>query len=102
MQFYLRIINVSSLVCKSIALLIIQSAWEAKNSGGPHSGEPRREIPPCAKIGLKVLVSEAVGASMRKKMKKEVKSSSFDNHRFTTLPMLSDNVIHQVSPKSKL
>ena len=51
-----------------------------------------------AKIGLKVLVSEAVGASM----KKEVKSSSFDNCRFTTLPMLSDNVIEQVSPKSKL
>ena len=54
-----------------------------------------------AKIGL---ASEAVDASMKKmKMKmKEVKSSSFDNHRFTTLPMLSDNVIHQVSPKSKL
>ena len=52
-----------------------------------------------AKIGLKVLVSEAIGASMRK-MKKEVKSSSFDNHRFTTLLMLSDNVIHQVSHKS--
>ena len=30
-------------------------------------------------------------------MKKEVKSSSFDNHRFITLPMLSDNVIQQVS-----
>ena len=54
-----------------------------------------------AKIGLKVLVSEAVGASM-KMMKKEVKSSLFDNRRFTTLPMLSDNVIEQVSPKSKL
>ena len=43
-----------------------------------------------AKIGLKVLASEAVGASMRKMMK-EVKSSSFDNRRFTTLPMLSVN-----------
>ena len=54
-----------------------------------------------AKIGLKVLVSEAVGASMKKKMmKKEVKSSSFDNCRFTTLPMLSDNVIEQVSHKN--
>ena len=53
-----------------------------------------------AKIGLKVLVSEAVGASMKKKMKKkEVKSSLFDNRRFTTLPMLSDNVIQQVSHK---
>ena len=51
-----------------------------------------------AKIGLKVLASEAVGASM--KMMKEVKSSSFDNHQFTTLPMLSDNVIHQVSHKN--
>ena len=54
-----------------------------------------------AKINLKVLASEAVGASM-KMMKKEVKSSSFDNHWFITLPMLFDNVIHQVSPKSKL
>ena len=53
--------------------------------------------PISAKIGLKVLASEAVGASM--KMMKEVKSSSFDNRQFTTLPMLSDNVIHQVSHK---
>ena len=55
-----------------------------------------------AKIGLKMLVSEAVGTSMKKKMmmKKEVKSSSFDNCRFTTLPMLSDNVIEQVSHKN--
>ena len=55
-----------------------------------------------AKINLKFLVSEAVGASMKKMMmmKKEVKSSSFDNCRFTTLPMLSDNVIHQVSHKN--
>ena len=58
-----------------------------------------------AKIGMKVLVSEAVGASMKKKMmmmmmKKEVKSSSFDNCRFTTLPMLSDNVIEQVNHKN--
>ena len=31
-------------------------------------------------------------------MMKEVKfSGSFDNRRFATLPMLSDNVIHQVS-----
>ena len=52
-----------------------------------------------AKIGLKVFANEAVGASM-KMMKKEVKSSSFDNRRFTTLPMLSDNIIHQVSHKN--
>ena len=51
-----------------------------------------------AKIGLKVLASEAVGAS--KKMMKEVKFSSFDNCQFATLPMLSDNVIHQVSHKN--
>ena len=44
-----------------------------------------------ARIGLKVLASEAVGASMM--MKKEVKSSSFDNCRFTTLLMLFDNII---------
>ena len=49
-----------------------------------------------AKINLKVLVSEAVGASMKKMMKKEVKFSLCDNHWFTTLLMLSD-VIHQVS-----
>ena len=49
-----------------------------------------------AKINLKFLASEAVGASMKKK---EVKSSSFDNHQFT-LSMLSDNVIHQVSHKN--
>ena len=49
------------------------------------------------KSGLKVLASEAVGSS--KMMMKEVKFSSFDNHRFATLPMLSDNVIHQVSHK---
>ena len=56
-----------------------------------------------AKIGLIVLASEAVGASMKKKkmmMKKEVKFSSLDNRRFTTLPMLSDNVIHQGSHKN--
>ena len=33
-------------------------------------------------------------------LSQEVKSSSFDNRRFTTLPMLSDNVIHQVSHKN--
>ena len=53
-----------------------------------------------AKIGLKVLVSEVVGASMKKMKMKEVKSSSFDNRRFTTLPMLSDNIIYQVSHKN--
>ena len=53
-----------------------------------------------AKINLKFLASEAVGASMKMMMKKEVKSSSFDNCRFTTLPMLSDNIIHQVSHKN--
>ena len=38
-----------------------------------------------------MLASEAVGASMKvMMMKKEVKFSSFDNRRFTTLPMLSD------------
>ena len=52
-----------------------------------------------AKIGLKALASEAAGA-YKKMMMKEVKFSSFDNHRFTTLPMLSDNVIHQVSHKN--
>ena len=46
-----------------------------------------------AKIGLKVLVSEAVGASKKK-------SSLFDNRQFTTLPMLSDNIIYQVSHKN--
>ena len=54
-----------------------------------------------AKINLKVLVSEAVGASMMM-MKKEVKSSLCDNCQFTTLLMLSDNVIHQVSHENHL
>ena len=58
-----------------------------------------------AKIVLKALASEAVGASKKKKkmmmmMMKEVKFSSFDNCRFATLPMLYDNVIHQVSHKN--
>ena len=59
-----------------------------------------------AKINLKVLASEAVGASMKMmimimmKAKKEVRFSLFDNRQFTTLPMLSDNVIHQVSHKN--
>ena len=51
-----------------------------------------------AKINLKVLASEAVGAFM----KKEVKPSSFDNRWFTTLPMLCDNVIHEVSHKNQV
>ena len=51
-----------------------------------------------AKSGLKVLASEAVGAS-KMIMMKEVKFSSFDNHQFATLPILSDNVMHQVSHK---
>ena len=42
-----------------------------------------------AKINLKVLASEAVGASMKMMTKKEVKFSSFDNHRFTTLLILA-------------
>ena len=49
-----------------------------------------------AKIDLKVLASEDVGAFM-KMMMKEVKSRLFDNRRFTTFEMLPDKVIHQVS-----
>ena len=37
-----------------------------------------------AKVDLKVLASEAIGTFM-KKMKKEVKFSSFDNCQFATL-----------------
>ena len=52
-----------------------------------------------------ILSAALVGASKKKKMMmmmmmKEVKFSSFDNRRFATLPMLSDNVIHQVSHKN--
>ena len=49
-----------------------------------------------AKINLKFLASKAVGVSMKKMKEGIVKSSSFDNRQFTTLLMLSDNVIHQV------